>query len=64
MFSPGPEVIICFHAQTQLSIKFIMLINVIMPSIVDILTFISMIIQQLIDLPKKNLYLSIFFMTS
>ena len=38
---PGHEVIQFFHA--QLNIKFIMLINVKMPTIVGILTFISMI---------------------
>ena len=40
---PGPEVIKLFLCSTQLSIKFILLINVKMPTIVDILTFISMI---------------------
>ena len=41
--TPGPEVIKLFSCSTQLSIKFIMLINVKMPTIVGILTFISMI---------------------
>ena len=41
--NPGPEVIKLFSCSTQLSIKFIMLINVKMPTIVGILTFISMI---------------------
>ena len=41
--SPGPEVIKLFSCSTQLSIKCIMLINVKMPTIVGILTFISMI---------------------
>ena len=40
---PGPEVIKLFSCSTQLSTKFILLINVIMPTIVGILTFISMI---------------------
>ena len=40
---PGPEVIIFFPCSTQLSTKFILLINVKMPTIVGILTFISMI---------------------
>ena len=40
---PGPEVIKLFSYSTQLSTKFIMLINVKMPTIVGILTFISMI---------------------
>ena len=40
---PGPEVIKLFSSSTQLSTKFILLINVKMPTIVGILTFISMI---------------------
>ena len=40
---PGPEVIKLFSCSTQLSKKFIQLINVKMPIIVGILTFISMI---------------------
>ena len=39
----GTEVIKVFLCSTQLSTKFILLINVIMPTIVGILTFISMI---------------------
>ena len=38
-----PEVIKLFSYSTQLSTKFILLINVKMPTIVGILTFISMI---------------------
>ena len=38
----GPEVIKLFPCSTQLSTKFILLINVIMPTIVGILTFICM----------------------
>ena len=41
--SPGSEVIKLFSCSTQLSTKFILLINVKMPTIVGILTFISMI---------------------
>ena len=41
--SPGPEVIKLFPCSTLLSTKFILLINVKMPTIVVILTFISMI---------------------
>ena len=41
--SPGPEVIKLFSYSTQLSMKFILLINVKMPTIVSILTFINMI---------------------
>ena len=40
---PGPEAIKLFSCSTQLSMKFIMLINVKMPTIVGILTFISML---------------------
>ena len=40
---PGPEVIKLFPCLTQLSMKFILLINVKMPTMVGILTFISMI---------------------
>ena len=46
MTSPGPEVINFFSystCSTQFSTKFILLINVKMPTIVGILTFISMI---------------------
>ena len=39
---PGPEVIKLCSYSTQLSTKFILLINVKMPTIVGILTFISM----------------------
>ena len=40
---PGPEVLKLFSCSTQLSMKFIMLISVKMPTIVGILTFMSMI---------------------
>ena len=43
MAFPGPEVIKLFLCPTQLSMKSILLINVKMPKIVGILTFISMI---------------------
>ena len=38
---PGPEVIKLFPCSTQLSMKFFLLINVKMPTIVVILTFMS-----------------------
>ena len=41
--TPDPEVIKRFSCSTQLSTKFIMLVTVKMSTIVDILTFISMI---------------------
>ena len=40
---PGPEVIKLFSYSTQLSTTFILLINIKMPAIVGILTFISTI---------------------
>ena len=40
---PGPEVIKLSPCSTQLSTKFILLINTKMPTIVGILTYISMI---------------------
>ena len=40
---PGPEVIKLFSCSTQLRLKFILLKNVKMPTIVGILTFISRI---------------------
>ena len=40
---PGPEVIILYSCSTELSMKFILLINVKMPTIVGILTFITRI---------------------
>ena len=42
-YQPGSEVIKLFTFSTQLSIKFILLINVKMPKIVGILTFMSRI---------------------
>ena len=39
--APGPEVIKLFSCSTQLSMKFFLLINVKMPTIVGILTFMS-----------------------
>ena len=41
--SPGPEVIKLFSYSTQLSTKFILLINVKLPTSIGILTFISMV---------------------
>ena len=41
--NPGSEVIKLFSSSTQMSTKFILLINIKMPTIVSILTFISMI---------------------
>ena len=41
LLRPGPEVIKLFSCSTQLSMKFFLLINVKMPTIVGILTFMS-----------------------
>ena len=41
--TPGPEVIKLFSCSDQLRLKFILLINVKMPTIVGILTFMSRI---------------------
>ena len=50
----GPEVIKLFPCSTQLSTKFIMLINVKMPTVVGILTFISMINATVERLKARN----------
>ena len=57
----GLEVINFFACSTQLSTKFILLINVTMPTIVGILTFISMINTTSERLIAKNVFiLSVF----
>ena len=48
-FQPSPEVIKLFSCSTQLSLKFILLINVKMPTIVGILTFMSRITYQFLE---------------
>ena len=48
LYKPGPEIIKLFSCSTQLSMKFILLKSVKMPTIVGILTFISMI-----NIPSK-----------
>ena len=52
----GPEVIKLFPSSTQLSKKFILLINVKMPTIVGILTFISMI-NTTVEGLKRNFFI-------
>ena len=60
--TPRPEVIKRFSCSTQLSTKSILLINVKMPTIVGILTFISMINTTSERLTARNsLYLSVFY---
>ena len=52
----GPEVMKLFSCSTQLSTKFILLINVKMPTIVGILTFISMINISSEILKSRNFF--------
>ena len=57
----GPEVIKLFSCSTQLSMKFILLINVKMPTIVGILTFISMIDTTSERLEARNFFICRYF---
>ena len=59
--SPGPEVIKLFSYSTQLSTKFILLINVKMPTIVGILIFISMINTTFERLKARNFFICWYF---
>ena len=52
--TPGPEVIKLFSCSTQLRLKFILLINVKMPTIVGILTVISRINYWLYRFTPEN----------
>ena len=54
---PESEVIKLFSCSTQLSIKFIMVINVKMPTIVCILTFISMINTAIKSLKARKVFI-------
>ena len=58
---PGPEVIRLFPCSTQLSTKFILVINVEMPLIVGILTFISMINTTSERLKARNFLICRYF---
>ena len=61
----GLEIIKLFSYSTQLNMNFILLINVKMPTIVGILTLISMIKQHLRDLKQEtSLFVSILFFIS
>ena len=53
----GPKVIKLFSYSTQLSTKFFMLINIKMPTIVGILTFISMINTASERLKARNIFI-------
>ena len=57
----GPEVIKLLTCSTQLSTKFILLINVKMPTIVGILTFISMINTTSERLKARNFFICRYF---
>ena len=56
-----PEVIKLFSYSTQLSTKFILLINVKMPTIVGILTIISMINTTAERLKERNFFICRYF---
>ena len=58
---PGPEVIKLFSCSTQLSTEFILLINVKMPTIFGILTFISMINTTPERLKVKHFFVCLYF---
>ena len=57
----GLKVIKLFSCSTQLSTKFILLINVKMPTIVGILTFISMISTTSERLKARNFFICRYF---
>ena len=60
-FIPGPEVIKLFSCSAQLRLKFILLINVKMPTIVGILTFMSKINYRILWYkPEISIYLDYF----
>ena len=61
MYTPGPKLIELFSYSTQLSKKFILLINVKMPTIVGILTFISMINTKFERLKARNYFIRRYF---
>ena len=56
-----PEIIKLFSCSTQLSTKFILLINVKMPTIVGILTFISMINTIFERLKARHFFICRYF---
>ena len=57
----GLEVIKVFSYSTQLSTKFILLINVKMPTIIGILTFINMINTTFERLKARNFFICRYF---
>ena len=58
---PGPEVIQLFPCSTQLNTKYILLINVKMPTFVGIFTFISMVNTTSERLKVRNLFILQYF---
>ena len=56
-----PEVIKLFSCTTQLSTKFILIINVKMPTIVGIITFISVINTTSERLKARNFFVCLYF---
>ena len=61
MKRPGPEVIKLFSCSTQQSTKFILLINVKMPTVVGILPFISMMNTAHERLKASNFFICRYF---
>ena len=59
--NPCPEVIKLFPCSTQLGTKFILLVNVKMSTVVDILTFISMINTTSERLKARNFFICRYF---
>ena len=57
----GPEVIKLFSFSTRLSTTFILLINVKMPTIIGILTFISMINTTPERLKERDFFICLYF---
>ena len=58
---PGPEVIKLLSCSTQLNIKFIMLINVKMPTNIGILMFVSMINKTSESLNARKVFIFQYF---
>ena len=61
MDAPGIKVIKLFSCSTQLSTKFILLINVKMPTMVGILTFIGMINTTFERFKARNFFICMHF---
>ena len=66
LHTSGPEVIKLFSCSTQLSMNFFLPINVKMPTMVGILTFMSrkISILSLTESEKKTEFLDLFILTS